>query len=197
MQSVPISSLLIFLTTKENKPVRKQIVALLVLSLAGYVHAQEKKAPTLRSILVEQLQTTHNKQDWFVSANTAVAGLSPEQASWSDGKGNHSVGQLVYHILYWDRQSLAKFKGETPEKFSGNNDDTFTGYDPKKWGETVRQMDEVMTELEKVVAGANEKQLEAWAPTVARIGTHTAYHVGEIIMVRKEQGAWDPSKGVK
>lgn len=175
----------------------KQVVALLVLSLAGYVQAQEKKAPTLKSILLEQLQTTHNKQDWFVSANTAVAGLTAEQASWSDGKGNHSVGQLVYHILYWDRQSLAKFKGETPEKFSGNNDDTFTGYDPKKWAATVQQLDEVMTQLEKVVAGANEKQLEAWAPTIARIGTHTAYHVGEIVMVRKEQGSWDPSKGVK
>jgi uncharacterized damage-inducible protein DinB len=181
--------------------VRKTIVALLLLSLAGYVHAQEpkkQKTPaTLRSILLEQLQTTHNKQDWFVSANTAVAGLTPEQASWTDGKGNHSVGQLAYHILYWDKQSLAKFKGETPEKFSGNNDDTFTGYDPKKWAETVQQLDQVMTDLEKLVQAASEKQLAAWAPTIARIGTHNAYHIGEIVMVRKEQGVWDASKGIK
>jgi hypothetical protein len=104
---------------------------------------------------------------------------------------------LVYHILYWDKQSLAKFKGETPEKFSGNNDDTFNGYDPKKWSETVQQMDQVMTDLEKLVASTDEKKLQQWAPTIARIGTHTAYHVGEIVMVRKEQGSWDAAKGVK
>ena len=175
----------------------KRMIVLTLLLLPVYVLGQEKKPTTLRGILVEQLQTTHNKQDWFVSAQTAVAGLTPEQASWTDGKGNHSVGQLVYHILYWDRQSLAKFQGKTPEKFSGNNDDTFNGYDPKKWAETVQQLDQVMTEWEKVVESADEKKLQEWAPTVARIGTHTAYHLGEIVMVRKEQGAWDASKGVK
>ena len=175
----------------------KRMMVLTLLLLPVYVLGQEKKPTTLRGILVEQLQTTHNKQDWFVSAKTAVAGLTPEQASWTDGKGNHSVGQLVYHILYWDRQSLAKFQGKTAEKFSGNNDDTFNGYDPKKWAETVQQLNQVMTDLEKVVESADEKKLQAWAPTVARIGTHTAYHLGEIVMVRKEQGSWDPSKGVK
>jgi hypothetical protein len=29
------------------------------------------------------------------------------------------------------------------------------------------------------------------------VGAHNAYHIGEIVMVRKEQGSWDPSKGVK
>ena len=175
----------------------KRMIVLTLLLLPVYVLGQEKKPTTLRGILVEQLQTTHNKQDWFVSAQTAVAGLTPEQASWTDGKGNHSVGQLVYHILYWDRQSLAKFQDKTPEKFSGNNDDTFNGYDPKKWAETVQQLDQVMTDLEKVVESADEKKLQGWAPTVARIGTHTAYHLGEIVMVRKEQGSWDAAKGVK
>ena len=58
--------------------------------------AQDSKTappPTLRSILLEQLRSTHNKAEWFVPANTAVEGLTAEQASWTDGKGNHSVGQ--------------------------------------------------------------------------------------------------------
>jgi hypothetical protein len=29
------------------------------------------------------------------------------------------------------------------------------------------------------------------------IGTHNAYHIGQIVYVRKEQGTWDPEKGVK
>ena len=44
---------------------------------------------------------------------------------------------------------------------------------------------------------ADDKKLEQWAPTIARIGTHNAYHTGQIIYVRKLQGSWDPAKGVK
>jgi uncharacterized damage-inducible protein DinB len=174
----------------------KPALVFLILSLSGLTYAQDKKPATLRGILLEQLQTTHNQKDWFVDANTAVAGLTPEQASWKDNAGNHSVGQLANHLIFWNRQSLAKFKGEQPEKFSGNNDDTFN-FDPKKWNETVQQLDEVMNEWEKAVAAADEKKLESWAPTIARIGTHNAYHIGEIVYARKEQGSWNPEKGVK
>jgi hypothetical protein len=180
----------------------KQTIVFLLLALSFQAFAQnqdknKKETPTLRSILLEQLKTTHNQKDWFVDANTAVAGVTPEQASWTDGHGNHSVGQLAYHLVFWNERSLAKFKGQTPSKFDGNNEETFDQFDAKKWAETVRRLDQVMTDLEKVVETADEKQLEEWAPTIARIGTHNAYHIGEIVMVRKEQGSWDASKGIK
>ena len=176
----------------------KQILAFLfVLSLLLQASAQNQKTPaTLRSVLLDQLRTTHNQKDWFVDANTAVAGLSAEQASWTDGKGNHSVGQLAYHIVYWNQRNLTKFKGETPAKYGGDNDETFKQFDSKKWSETVRQLDEVMNEWEKAVETADDKKLAEWAPIIARIGTHNAYHVGEIVYVRKEQGSWDATKGV-
>jgi hypothetical protein len=176
----------------------KRILLVILLALSVQLYAQNQKpAPTLRSILLEQLKTTHNQKDWFVDGNTAMAGLTAEQASWADGHGNHSVGQLVYHLVYWNERSLAKFKGKKMSKYSGDNDDTFTQFDPKNWTDTVRRFDAVMTELEKLVETADQKNLEEWAPTIARIGTHNAYHIGEIVMVRKEQGSWDASKGVK
>ena len=52
-------------------------------------------------------------------------------------------------------------------------------------------------ELEKLVAAADEKTLQSWAPTLGRIATHNAYHTGQILLLRKMQGAWDPAKGVK
>jgi hypothetical protein len=51
--------------------------------------------------------------------------------------------------------------------------------------------------LEGVVEAADDKQLAAWASEIAHIGTHNAYHIGQIVFVRKEQGSWDPEKGVK
>jgi DinB superfamily len=168
-------------------------------AVAGYGQEQKKeeKAVTLKSILLEQLRSTHNKKEWFVDAMTAVNGLTPEQASWKDGKGNHSAGQLTYHLVFWNRRSLAKFKGEPAAKFSGNNEETFDSFDAKTWSTTVRQLDEVMAELEKVVENADENQLKGWASEVEHIGAHNAYHIGQIVYIRRLQGSWDPEKGVK
>src|SRR6201987_4473778 len=114
---------------------------------AGAQTTAAKPAPTLRSILLDQLRSTHDKSDWFVCANVAVANLTPEQANWKDGKGNHSVGQLTYHLVFWNQRTLARLKGEPQSKFSGNNEETFDTFDAKRWNDTVRQFDEVMNEL--------------------------------------------------
>lgn len=175
----------------------KAIIVLLLtaFTVAGYAEDQ-KPAPTLKSILLEQLRSTHTKAEWFVPANTAIEGLTAEQANWTDGKGNHSVGQLVNHLVFWNRRSLQKFKGESQDKFSGNNDETFN-FDPKKWDDSVKQLDAVMTDWENSVEAADDAKLKEWYSTIAHIGTHNAYHIGEIVMVRKEQGSWNPEKGVK
>jgi hypothetical protein len=177
----------------------KAMVASLVLSLfPALAQAQTPKPVTLRSILLEQLRTTHNEKDWFVPISVAVEGLTAEQANWKDGSsGNHSVGQLTYHLLFWNGRELAKFKGEPEGKFSGNNEETFNNFDSKKWDDTVKQLDQVMTELEKLVETADDKKLEGWASEIAHIGTHNAYHIGQIVFVRKLQGSWNPEKGVK
>jgi hypothetical protein len=47
----------------------------LLLTSAGY--GQQPKATTLKAVLLEQLRSTHNKAEWFVPANTAVAGITP------------------------------------------------------------------------------------------------------------------------
>src|SRR5215475_5304777 len=166
----------------------------LTLTLAAFAQDQKKEKPmTLRGVLLEQLKTTHNAEDWFVPANIAVQGLTTEQVNWKANANSHSIGQLTYHIVFWNKQELAKFKGETPEKFSGNNDDTFNNFDSKKWQDTVREFDEVMTEWEKAVESADDKKLAEGASTIAHIGTHNAYHIGQIVFVRKEQGVWDPA----
>ena len=37
-------------------------------------------AQSLKTVLAEQLKTTHNKKEWFVPVNVALAGLTAEQA---------------------------------------------------------------------------------------------------------------------
>ena len=143
----------------------KRIFAIILLSLPLVALAQDQKKDekpaTLRSILLEQIKTTHNNKDWFVPANVAVAGLTAEP------------------------------------KFSGNNDETFTAFDAKQWAETVQQLDKVLGDLEKFIETADDKTIEKNASTIAHIGTHNAYHIGQIIYIRRLQGSWNPENGVK
>ena len=178
----------------------KRLAALLLLTLplSAIAQSDAKKPPaTLRGVLLEQLHQSHDQEDWYVPVNIAVEGLSAEQAMWSPGKGNHSVGQLAYHIWYWDNRSLQQFKGEKPEPFDGNNNETFDKFNAAQWDDLVKKLDQVMTDWEKAVEAADEKTLAEKASVVAVIGAHNAYHIGQIVYVRKLQGSWNPEKGVK
>jgi hypothetical protein len=182
---------------KENLQMKNWILwPLISLTLSSFAQqpAKQKEPPTLKSILLMQLHETHNQKNWFVSSKEAVAELTPEQAAWSDGK-NHSVGQLVAHLVFWNSVNLAAFKGEHPKQPADNNE-TFK-FDPRQWDATVKQLDSVMSELEHFVENADDATLEKIAPSVARISMHNAYHIGEIIAVRKEHGMWNPDLGVK
>jgi uncharacterized damage-inducible protein DinB len=182
---------------------------LLTLLVSPVVLAQTPKPagppPTLKSVLLAQLRSTHNKAEWFVPVNTAVAGMTPEQARWipkSEGPKNpapedHSVGMIAYHLLYWNTQALSQLKGEKVPPPTSDNNETFNKFDATSWAETVKKLDENLTALEQLVEGADDAKMAAIANTIAHISAHNAYHTGQIVMIRKLQGSWDPEKGVK
>lgn len=175
----------------------KQVAFLLLFAVAMGAQAQRKNPPTtLRGVLLEQLHTTHDQEDWFVPASVAVQGLTADQAKWSPGNGNHSVGQLAYHVWFWNTQELAHFKGEKVATFSGNNDETFNDFNPAQWDDLVKKLNQVMADWEKAVETADDQKLAANASLIAHVGAHNAYHIGQILYVRKLEKAWDPSKGV-
>jgi DinB superfamily len=177
---------------------RALIFSALVLMLPSLGQAQSQQPPaTLRTILLHELHTTHNQEEWFVPISVAVDGLTAQQASWQPPAGAHSAGQLTYHLLFWNRRNLQRLKGENSGKFSGSNDETFNKFDDKQWTDTVKQLDQVLTDLEKLVESADDQKLSSMAVTVANISAHNAYHVGQIVYVRKLQGSWNPEKGVK
>jgi uncharacterized damage-inducible protein DinB len=182
------------------------LLAILLGTMAQAQMTKPAEAPaTLRGVLLSQLQSTHNKAEWFVPVNAAVAGLTAEQAKWvptnAAGKvdpiANHSSGMLTYHLLFWNTNALATLKGEKAPPVPSNNDETFNDFDATKWAKTVSDLDAVLTALEDLVAHADEAKLEKMAPTIAHISTHNAYHTGQILYVRKLQGSWNPANGVK
>ncbi|WP_326992978.1 DinB family protein [Chitinophaga sp. 212800010-3] len=171
----------------------KALIVIPFLLLTAVVSAQKNT----RDILLDQLKSTHNKAVWFVPVNTAIEGLTPEQANWKDKSGNHSIAQLVTHLIFWDLDQLQKFNGRKKPETNINNDETFSPATQAQWDASVKRIDSVLTAWEQAVAQADEKKLASWYETIANINTHNAYHTGQILYVRKLQGNWNPEKGVK
>jgi uncharacterized damage-inducible protein DinB len=173
------------------------VMMLLLLPFSALAQDKEKPPTTLRGVLLQQLRTTHDKEGWFVPGKTSVAGLTAEQAQWTPGPGNHSVGQLAYHLWYWDDRTLKQLKGEKVDKFDGNNNETFDSFTAAQWDELVKKLDQVMSDWETTVQAMDDEKLAQNASTIALVASHNAYHIGQIVYVRKLHGVWDPAKGVK
>lgn len=150
-----------------------------------------------KAVLLQQLKKTHTEKDWFVPVNVALEGVTAEQAMWRDSSGNHSIGQLAYHLLYWNKRQLLKLSGQPEGAPPATNEETFTTFNAAQWSQTVASLDSVLTALEEKVEDADDATLRDWYPTLANINTHNAYHTGQIIYARKQQQAWDGSKGVQ
>ena len=183
------------------------LVSASVTRLFGQTSVPSSPTPapaTLRSVLLSELHSTHDKAEWFTPMNTAVAGLTAEQAKWvprnAEGKfdpeANHSVGMLAYHLVFWNENALARLRGEKPANPS-SNDETFNDFEAAHWNDIVQRLDRVMKNLETEVERMPEKKLAEVAPTISHISTHNAYHTGQILYVRKLQGSWNPANGVK
>lgn len=167
------------------------------LSVSAMAQSPTKTAPTLKSILLQQFQNTSNRQDWFVPVSNAIEGLTAQQAMWKPSDSSHSVGQLAYHLLFWNKQILDKFYGRKPAAFDGNNNETFTAFTEASWASTVQQLNQVMHDWESAIRNSDDAKLQAWYDTIAHINTHNAYHTGQILYIRKLAGNWDSNKGVK
>jgi uncharacterized damage-inducible protein DinB len=172
------------------------VLALMVISLTPARAQQTQKDPTLRSILLEQFQNTWNKQDWFVPVSIAVEGITAKQAMWKPNDSSHSVGELAYHIWFWNKEQLDKFNDRKTASVNDNKE-TFTAFTEASWAATIQQLNQVMSDWETAIKTADDAKLKKWYSALDHINTHTAYHTGQILYIRKLAGNWDANKGVK
>jgi hypothetical protein len=170
---------------------------------AAIAEARVQAPAALRSLLLSQLHSVHDRAEWFLPLNTAIAGLTPVQAKWVpkntagklNPKANHSVGTLAYHLFFWNSNALAQLRNERPTG-PDTNDETFNDFDDANWIKLIHDLNAVMLSLEQIVEHADDIELLNIAPMIERISTHTAYHTGQIFYVRKLQGTWKPDNDV-
>lgn len=145
---------------------------------------------TMKPLLLEKLKSSYDKQGWFAPLKNATQGLTAEQANWKDSTGNHSIGELVSHLIFWNERNLMAFQGNTPPDFSGNNDETFQKFTSTKWEDALSKLDSIHSSLNETIEKSTPEQLKEWSSDIANISAHNAYHTGQIVYIRKMKGWW-------
>ena len=174
-----------------------KFITAMVCGLLILACSDKAENPTVKEILIDQLKNTHTNKDWFVPINVAVEGLTSGQANWKDSTGNHSIGELVSHLAFWNDRILIGFDGNTAPDFNGDNEVTFKTFDQSEWEYSIKKLDSIQNIWLQRVENATDKELREWSKSIANICSHNAYHTGQIVYIRKKNGWWDEAQGVK
>ncbi|HYM19756.1 MAG TPA: DinB family protein [Candidatus Kapabacteria bacterium] len=157
---------------------------------------------TTKSLLIAQFSATLDQENWFVPLEKAIAGLTAAEAAWRDGSANHSVWQITNHIYFWNERYYFRFKGTPLPSIEITNDETFENKSDADWQATINNLHTMMNRWRELLQSADESKFDepftegkpdTWAEVISDINIHTAYHTGQILYVRKQQGKWNPA----
>lgn len=157
-----------------------------------------------KEVLLEQFTACYDENNWFVSLKSVLDGVGAEQAAWKPANVDNSIWESVNHIIFWNEQWLKRYRGELNEPQDVENKSTFRSSETD-WQATIKKLDAVMNEWREKLAAIDDAKLESavaefykspWRSPLAQQNIHNAYHIGQILLLRKLQGSWNAEKGV-
>ncbi len=161
-----------------------------------------------KNLLIREFGTCYDTNSWFVAVRNAIEGLNVEQACWKpDNADINCIWETLSHIAYYNNAYLQRFKGLDYEYDASSNNETFsTGeYTEADWQAEIAGFDAMMQEFRSLIEAADESKFSeqvagdnprSWAELISDINTHNAYHAGQILLIRKLHGSWNPQQGV-
>lgn len=145
---------------------------------------------------------TFGDDGWAPALDRAVDGLTAEQAAWSPGHGVNSIWQTVNHLAFWQEICARRLRGAPLTGERIDNAATFAvmgnSGDQAAWQRDLERLRAAHRALREAVAVLAERDLDKPLPGEATplreqllgLNVHGGYHLGQIVLLRKLQGAW-------
>jgi uncharacterized damage-inducible protein DinB len=158
-----------------------------------------------KTILLGQFSACFDKNGWFVATKNAIAGVTAAQADWKPAGADNSIREIINHLNFYTYAYLQRFKGIDYEYATDDNDLTFDQGEAESWEAEAARFDSIMNEWRELLEKADESKFEELAPprneskwrtVISNINAHGAHHGGQIVLLRKLQGSWNPKGGV-
>jgi uncharacterized damage-inducible protein DinB len=137
-----------------------------------------------------------DKESWFLPLASAIEGITSEEASWRPPGGGNTIWQTLNHLNFYNARILERLKGRAPAPLSVTNTETFgepgDPNDAAGWQETVRRARQIAEDIREALNGITEAELDndGLGEALTAWVMHDAYHTGQIVLLRKMQGAW-------
>lgn len=157
-----------------------------------------------KDVLIEQHNACYDENVWFVAVKNAIAGLTAGQAAWKPDGADNTIWEEVNHIIFWNERWIQRYRGQLTYPEDIENTGTFKS-EESDWKATCEKLFAVMDEWREILDEITDENLnspvsdqykEPWFKPLAQQNIHNAYHTGQILLLRKLQGSWDPSRGV-
>lgn len=154
---------------------------------------------TTKELITDQFDACCKEENWFIPLMQSLEGLTSGQAHWKDGSSNHSIIQLVQHLIFWNERYLKLLEGTILKPLNFGEEDPTFDVDPADWDSAVKKLNEVHSKIRSAIEDASEEKLlskpirdldDDWYKIISNLNIHTAYHTGQIIFIRKLQGSW-------
>ncbi|OCA81579.1 hypothetical protein A8F94_22165 [Bacillus sp. FJAT-27225] len=153
----------------------------------------------LKDVFLEQLNATYNESGWFTALKDALNGVTFEQAIWRANENSNSIWGNVRHLVYWSEFFLEKYNpGSVEEILQLENARTFDVPEEEKNEENwKREVERLKRAIEGWRDALNEKPDKLkegdWGKLLSGYLLHNAYHIGQIVTIRKQQESWTAS----
>jgi uncharacterized damage-inducible protein DinB len=153
-----------------------------------------------KKLVLSMLDFRLDHEAGFVPLMDAINGLTAEQASWQPTESSHSIWQIVNHVTFWNQRVLDRLQGVVQGTEDISNDETFGGpgeaMNETSWREAVERVRAVCHKMRETVLQFDDSQLDEpydddGTPVkvvLADLALHDAYHIGQILYIRKMQG---------
>ncbi|MCM3172125.1 MULTISPECIES: DinB family protein [unclassified Paenibacillus] len=154
-------------------------------------------------ILLTQKDSIWDQCSWIVPVAKALEGLTAEQAAWVPSSGGLSIWQLVNHMHYYNLRISQRIQGITSVPAAASNVATFgdsgDASDEQGWNDLVKSVTALAEQLRTQLAALQQSHLDAqymdtedtWGLALSRWIIHDAYHSGQIVLLRRQQGSWN------
>ncbi|KFN14054.1 DinB family protein [Bacillus pseudomycoides] len=152
-----------------------------------------------KDVLSDQLLANANDPSWYLPFSDSVENLSEEEAFWKPNENCNSIAEIVQHLLYWNETWQTRYQKSHVNAVPsiGDNNKSFIIPENKSFSDLKEQLLEVLLQWqdllteEKVESEVNGFPAHAkWWEILGNVSTHNAYHIGQIIFIRKLQNSW-------
>lgn len=149
----------------------------------------------IKDLLIHDYQYLFAKEDWFPPLKNAIDNLDAKNATWKpEGASINTIEEITSHMLYYQERLNFRLKG-IPKQFKSvsNNEETFTYSENNDWKGIKERLYTANLELQELlIAYFNDKTSneESLTKEISGVLRHNAYHIGQIIQIRKLQGSW-------